>query len=124
MGEPLDSSPWALLQTPAHVLFLGRQSWMKDWPIQMLLCHPTQSFLEFFRNNQVIVADSSLTEYFYVVRSGQCVVLMKIDRVDCTWQDVSSLTPPYGTFIDDHLGNFFLFLFSSEFLRSSVCDRF
>lgn len=86
---PSSSSP---VQVPAHVRFLGQLEWMKNWPLQQLLRHPTQSFMYYCRNRQVIVADSSQSPHIYVVRSGECCVLMCIGRVDCTLRDLTEFS--------------------------------
>ncbi|KAL8594577.1 hypothetical protein ACOMHN_002132 [Nucella lapillus] len=72
---------YALDPTPTHVRYLKQQTWMKEWPIQQLLRHPTQTFMFYARDRQVIVVDSYHDDNLYVVKSGQCVVMMKVPMI-------------------------------------------
>ena len=89
---------------------------MKHWPLLQLLRHPTQSYMHYCRNRQVIVADSSQSEYIFVVWSGECCVLAPIGPIKCSWRDFPKLLAPDGVFVDDHIGKDRgpgLFLFAS-----------
>ncbi|XP_070198432.1 uncharacterized protein [Littorina saxatilis] len=96
--DPLKLSP----MTPSHVMYLSEQEWLQDWPIQALLVHPSQSFMQYSRHRQVIVLDSLKCKHLYVVRSGECCVVMKINHVQCSWHDFPKLRPPDGTTVDSY----------------------
>ena len=96
--------------------FLGKQKWMKHWPLVQLLRHPSQSYMYYCRNRQVIVADSSQSDYIFIVRSGECCVLASIGPMKCSWRDFPKLVAPDGIFLDDHIRKdrgLVLFLFAS-----------
>ncbi|PVD30812.1 hypothetical protein C0Q70_10087 [Pomacea canaliculata] len=68
---------------PEHVQFLQDLDFMKNWPIELLLKHPTQCTQTYFRKNQLVVKDSNSSKFLYIVRSTD-IVGSKCTKLDTT----------------------------------------
>ncbi|CAF0766549.1 unnamed protein product [Brachionus calyciflorus] len=68
-------------QEPEHIQFLRKCEFTKHWPIQILLQNPTSCVFHYYKRNQVIVSDSTKSEYIFIIKSGTCQVLKKLDNV-------------------------------------------
>ncbi|XP_046355266.1 cyclic nucleotide-binding domain-containing protein 2-like [Haliotis rufescens] len=66
---------------PDHIKFVSQCEFMKDWPIEKLLERPEMCLLHFFKRNVVIVKDSRVSDWLYVVKSGSCQVLKHLRGV-------------------------------------------
>ncbi|XP_025095961.1 uncharacterized protein LOC112564978 isoform X3 [Pomacea canaliculata] len=73
---------------PEHVQFLQDLDFMKNWPIELLLKHPTQCTQTYFRKNQLVVKDSNSSKFLYIVRSGECAVYIGVPRTSLSWRDL------------------------------------
>lgn len=77
-------------QEPEHIKYLRECPIMREWPIHVLLEHPTACLfhyykyrkcfylnkkkelilkLDFFRRGQVVVQNSIITDYIYIIKS-------------------------------------------------------
>ncbi|XP_067661228.1 cyclic nucleotide-binding domain-containing protein 2-like [Haliotis asinina] len=66
---------------PDHIKFVSQCEFMKDWPIEKLLERPEMCLIHFFKRNVVIVKDSRVSDWLYVVKSGSCQVLKSLRGV-------------------------------------------
>ncbi|KAL8593034.1 hypothetical protein ACOMHN_017964 [Nucella lapillus] len=89
---------------PDYIKFLSQQSWMKNWPVDILHDNAKKCYLRYFRQRHVIVADSTLSEDIYIIRSGQCHVLMCVESVTPRWHDVDQLITEHFLTYDRFLG--------------------
>ncbi|KAK6172236.1 hypothetical protein SNE40_015942 [Patella caerulea] len=68
-------------QIPDHIKFVSQIDFMKNWPIDRLVEHPEFCLLHFFKRNVVIVKDSRVNDWLYVVKSGSCQVMKQLKGV-------------------------------------------
>ncbi|XP_066284423.1 cyclic nucleotide-binding domain-containing protein 2-like [Branchiostoma lanceolatum] len=69
-------------QEQAQVAFLGSLRFMRGWPLQMLHKVPKKMTFSYIRRGTVLVKDSTDSEWIYVIKSGSCSVLKKLQMVE------------------------------------------
>ncbi|RDD41421.1 Cyclic nucleotide-binding domain-containing protein 2 [Trichoplax sp. H2] len=65
-------------QAAEYIQICSQLECMKNWPIEKLTLHPDNCKLHYFRRGCVIVEDSKLSDWIYVIRSGSCSVVVKM----------------------------------------------
>ncbi|ESP00112.1 hypothetical protein LOTGIDRAFT_231021 [Lottia gigantea] len=68
-------------QIPDHIKFVSQLDFMKNWPIDRLVENSQHCLLHFFKRNVVIVKDSRVNDWLYVVKSGSCQVMKMLKGV-------------------------------------------
>lgn len=66
---------------PEHIRFVSTLDIMKDLPIEKLAENPDMCLFHFFRRGDVIVKDSTNSDWIYVVKNGACQVIKKLDGI-------------------------------------------
>ncbi|XP_035676122.1 cyclic nucleotide-binding domain-containing protein 2-like [Branchiostoma floridae] len=69
-------------QEQAQVAFLGSLRFMRGWPLQMLHKVPKKMTFSYIRRGTVLVKDSTDSDWIYVIKSGSCSVLKKLQMVE------------------------------------------
>lgn len=54
---------------PEHVKFCRSISWMKTWPIHLMMEHPKECIFHYFKRGTVVVPDSLKNEFVILVKS-------------------------------------------------------
>lgn len=66
-------------EEPAHLKFCRGLEFLADWPVDLLLAHPENCLFQYFRRGSVIVKDSNKSDWLYVIVSGVCQVLLRLE---------------------------------------------
>lgn len=66
-------------EEPAHLKFCRSLDFLADWPVDLLLAHPENCLFQYFRRGTVIVKDSNKSDWLYVIVSGVCQVLLRLE---------------------------------------------
>ncbi|XP_041081200.1 uncharacterized protein LOC121298253 [Polyodon spathula] len=74
---------------PEQIMFLSELKFLKGWPLQLLEDNPGKCVVKHFKRGAVILQNSNITDWIYVVRSGSCSV-MKAFNMD---HDVEAIFP-------------------------------
>ncbi|KAK7098001.1 hypothetical protein V1264_004895 [Littorina saxatilis] len=76
-------------ETPGHITYLTSLPFMANFPMDVLLRHPSMCFQYYVRPNVVLVKDSQQSEWIIVVRSGSVVIQMFIPSTKASWRDLN-----------------------------------
>eukprot|EP00057_Strongylocentrotus_purpuratus_P010909 XP_011665383.1 PREDICTED: uncharacterized protein LOC587954 isoform X1 [Strongylocentrotus purpuratus] len=71
-----------MLQDPGTATFMRSVEFLKEWPLNKIENNPKKCVFNFFRKDTVLVRDSKLSEWIYVVKSGSCSVLKQLKNVE------------------------------------------
>nr|XP_054768653.1 uncharacterized protein LOC129276279 isoform X1 [Lytechinus pictus] len=71
-----------MLQDPQTMTFMRSVEFLKGWPLKKIENNPKKCVFNFFRKDTVLVRDSRLSEWIYVVKSGSCSVLKQLKYVE------------------------------------------
>lgn len=66
-------------EEPAHLKFCRNLDFLADWPVDLLLAHPENCLFHYFRRGTVIVKDSNKSDWLYVIVSGVCQILLRLE---------------------------------------------
>ncbi|XP_078371606.1 uncharacterized protein LOC144655264 isoform X1 [Oculina patagonica] len=66
-------------EEPAHLKFCRSLDFLADWPVDLLLANPENCLFHYFRRGTVIVKDSNKSDWLYIIVSGVCQVLLKLE---------------------------------------------
>ncbi|XP_032223288.2 cyclic nucleotide-binding domain-containing protein 2 isoform X2 [Nematostella vectensis] len=64
---------------PSHIKFCRTLDFLIDFPVDMLIDKPSNCMFHYFRRGTVIVKDSHISEWVYIVVSGTCEVMMELE---------------------------------------------
>ncbi|XP_028400761.1 uncharacterized protein LOC114523886 isoform X2 [Dendronephthya gigantea] len=64
-----------------YISFLRTVDFLRDWPVDILESYPEHSQHCYFRRGTVIVRNSNSSPWLYVVKSGVCEVLIRLNAV-------------------------------------------
>lgn len=65
---------------PEYFKFIKNLEFLENWPINYLLENPKVCLHHYFKTNQVILPNIKKLDWIYVVKSGQCQVVRKIEQ--------------------------------------------
>ncbi|CAD5121606.1 DgyrCDS10103 [Dimorphilus gyrociliatus] len=85
---------------PDHNKFIKNISFLKGWPIRRLSEDPKACMFHYFAPGYILVKDSNLSDWIFVVKSGSVSVLKKLQRVDVTFKKKERRNPK-DTKVDD-----------------------
>jgi len=68
-------------EEPAHLKFCRSLDFLADWPVDLLLAHPEDCLFHYFRRGTVIVKDSNKSDWLYIIVSGVCQVLLRLEII-------------------------------------------
>ncbi|XP_013396184.1 uncharacterized protein LOC106163213 [Lingula anatina] len=92
-------------ELPEHLKFLSQLEFAKDFPMEKILENPEVCLLHFFKRGEVIVQDSSQSDWIYIIKSGTCQVMkelngaqgLKLHKRSKTMDDLTMRLPKLGT---------------------------
>ncbi|XP_063448953.1 uncharacterized protein LOC134728309 [Mytilus trossulus] len=61
--------------------FLRSLEFLKEWPVELLSDNPKKAIFSYFKRQTVLVADSQKNDWIFVVKSGSCSILKKLEPV-------------------------------------------
>lgn len=66
------------INDPDHNNFMRSLFFLRDWPVELLQSNPKAMEFCYFRRNTVMVKDSNMSEWIYIVKSGSLRVYKKL----------------------------------------------
>lgn len=76
-------------EEPAHLKFCRSLDFLADWPVDLLVAHPENCLFHYFRRGTVIVKDSNKSDWLYIIVSGVCQVLLRLEIIKPKLHNVS-----------------------------------
>lgn len=70
-----------------------RATFLKHWPVEVLRDHKDWCLFNYFRRGNVVVHDSRRSDWIYIVKSGSCTVLKRLQCVRPRPSEVRTTTP-------------------------------
>ncbi|KAL4226762.1 hypothetical protein ACF0H5_014742 [Mactra antiquata] len=68
------------IHDPDHNNFMRSMNFLQNWPLEKLAINPKAMEFCYFRRNTVMVKDSNISDWIYIVKSGSLKVFKKLQR--------------------------------------------
>ncbi|XP_062613187.1 uncharacterized protein LOC134274962 [Saccostrea cucullata] len=64
--------------------FIKSLKFLEEWPVEKLADNPKKAIFSFFKRGKVLIKDTSQSDWIFVVKSGSCSLLKRLQLIDPT----------------------------------------
>lgn len=79
-----------IMGDPEQAMFLRTLRFFRGWPVQLLEDHPGKCLVCHFRRGAIILKNSNVTDWIYIVKSGSCSLFKVFKEAP----SINTLAPP------------------------------